>query len=110
MLIAITAQGTEIESQIDEKFGRAPYIIIYDTLSNSIKETVDNCANCNLAQGAGIQTASKMAELKVDWVLTGHVGPKAEQVLNKAGIKIGAGISGNVKKVAEDFNKGIFQD
>ncbi|MEZ7891294.1 MAG: NifB/NifX family molybdenum-iron cluster-binding protein [Candidatus Wallbacteria bacterium] len=110
MLIAITAQGAGLESPIDEKFGRAPYIVVYDLESNSIKETIDNSTNCNLSQGAGIQTASKMAELKVNWVLTGHVGPKAEQVLNKAKIKIGAGISGNVKKVIDDFNRGIFQD
>ncbi|HNY13872.1 MAG TPA: NifB/NifX family molybdenum-iron cluster-binding protein, partial [Candidatus Wallbacteria bacterium] len=80
MKIAITSTGASIDSPIDERFGRARYILVYD-IQNGECEALDNETNLNLAQGAGIQTASMVAEKGVSVVLTGRVGPKADQAL-----------------------------
>jgi len=109
MLIAITSGGQSLDSPIDERFGRARYIIIYETEKKSF-EAFDNQANLERAQGAGIQTASEMAVKGVKWVLTGHVGPKAEAVLKKAEIKMGVGISGTVRDVVDKFYNGVYEE
>ncbi|HOT74935.1 MAG TPA: NifB/NifX family molybdenum-iron cluster-binding protein [Candidatus Wallbacteria bacterium] len=100
MKIAVTSTGPSIDSAVDERFGRARYIIIYDTLSKTF-ETVDNETNLNMAQGAGIQTAGNMAEKKVELILTGRVGPKAAEALNKAGIKYVENASGTCRSAIE---------
>lgn len=103
MKIAVTSNGASLDSTIDERFGRARYIIIYDTQSKSF-ETIDNETNVNLAQGAGIQTAGNMAEKKVELILTGRVGPKASEALNRAGIKYLEGVSGTCRSAVEKYS------
>lgn len=88
MKIAITACTETAEGAVDERFGRARYIIIFDTETEGT-QVIDNLDNFNAAQGAGINTAQKMADLSVDLILSGHVGPKAFKVLQTAGIKVG---------------------
>jgi predicted Fe-Mo cluster-binding NifX family protein len=58
---------------------------------------LDNSRNLHAAQGAGIQTAKKVAKEVVDAVLTGHVGPKAQEALEAARVKVFLGASGTVK-------------
>jgi predicted Fe-Mo cluster-binding NifX family protein len=75
---------------MDERFGRARYILIVNTDTEEV-QVIDNNDNLNAVQGAGIQSAQKMADHDVEWVITGHVGPKAFQALTKVKIKIGSG-------------------
>ncbi len=103
MKIAVTSTGTSIDSTVDERFGRARYIIIYDTDTKSF-ETIDNEKNINMAQGAGIQTAGNVAEKKVELVLTGRVGPKASDTLKRAGIKFIENISGTCRSAVEKYS------
>ena len=107
MKIAITSTGPDLESAVDERFGRARYILITDPQANDF-EVIDNSADSTARQGAGVQAAQMMADNGVGWVLTGHVGPKAFQVLNMAGIKIGTGTSGTCREVLERFRRGEF--
>jgi len=55
MKIAITAQGKELSSEIDLRFGRAKWLIVVDT-GTSYFQAHDNVVNLNAVQGAGIQT------------------------------------------------------
>ena len=87
MKIAITAQNKELSSEIDLRFGRAKWLIVFDTETGN-SEAHNNEVNLNAAQGAGIQTGSNIANLGVDAVITGNVGPNAFKTLNAAGIKI----------------------
>ncbi len=87
MKIAATAQGQELSSRIDLRFGRAKWLILYDTQTSDF-QTHDNTVNLNAAQGAGIQTGQNVANLGADAVITGNVGPNAFRVLNTAGVKI----------------------
>ncbi len=87
MKVAVTAQGKELSSEIDSRFGRARWLIVVDTETDDF-HVQDNKVNLNAAQGAGIQTARNIADLGVDAVITGNMGPNAFKTLNAAGIKV----------------------
>jgi predicted Fe-Mo cluster-binding NifX family protein len=72
---------------MDDRFGRAPYFLIYDLESGTF-EIVDNAQGQNAAQGAGIQAAESVARSGAKGLVTGHCGPKAFRVLAAAGVKV----------------------
>ena len=87
MKVAVTSQGKELSSEIDPRFGRAKWLVIGDTETGK-SEVHDNTVNLNAAQGAGIQTGQNIANLGVDAVITGNIGPNAFRALNAANVKI----------------------
>lgn len=87
MIIALSAYENNINSQVDPRFGRAEYFLIFDENNNFI-EAIDNTASGAMAQGAGINAATLIAKKGANVLITGSVGPKAFAVLEKAGIKI----------------------
>ena len=105
MKVAITAQGTELSSPVDPRFGRAKMFVIYD-LDTDQFDVVDNQQNLTAAQGAGIQAAESVARHAVDYVLTGHCGPKAFRALDAAGVKVVAGLQGSVQEAIDKFRAG----
>lgn len=108
MKIAVTAQEASLDAQVDPRFGRAKFFAVIDTESGESK-FVDNSVNLNAAQGAGIQAGRNVAELEVECVITGHVGPKAFSVLQAAGIKIYT-VSGNtVAEAVKSFKAGALK-
>ncbi|BBB31830.1 initrogenase iron-molybdenum cofactor biosynthesis protein [Thermotomaculum hydrothermale] len=101
MKIAVSSLGSNLDSKVDPRFGRAHGFIIYNTETDSF-EHVDNSKNLSLMQGAGIQTAQFIADKGVDVVVSGSFGPKAASVLERAGIKmvsVGEGLT--VKEAIE---------
>ena len=105
-IACITSTGSGLDDQTDPKFGRCSYFAIIDlgSLSNKI---IAN-ANKGGSSGVGIVTAQLVVNEGVDVVVTGQVGPKAEQVLKAAGIQIITGVSGTVREaVDKNFNKKI---
>jgi predicted Fe-Mo cluster-binding NifX family protein len=80
MRIAVTSSGPSPEDAFDSRFGRAPFILVYDT-GGDVWEVIDNSPNCTAQSGAGIGAADLVARAEVDVVMTGYLGPKAEQAL-----------------------------
>jgi predicted Fe-Mo cluster-binding NifX family protein len=109
MKIAITAQGQDLSSQLDTRFGRAKWLIVYDTETDSFQAT-DNTVNLNAVSGAGIQTAQNVANLGVEAVITGNVGPNAFKTLNAAGIKIFLAEIQTVQKAIDLFKAGKLRE
>ena len=105
MKIAITAQDKELASEIDLRFGRAKWFIVVDTQTDDF-QVHDNDMNLNAAQGAGIQAAQNTANLGVDAVVTGNVGPNAFKTLKAAGIKIFLAEKQTVSAAVEAFKQG----
>ena len=87
MKVAVTSQGEELSSEIDPRFGRAKWLIVVDTETGK-SEAHDNTVNLNATQGAGIQTGQNIANLGVDAVITGNIGPNAFKTLNAASVRI----------------------
>ena len=108
MKVAITAQGTDLNSQVDPRFGRAKCFIVADTETGQF-EARDNTQNLNAVQGAGIQAGKNVVDLGVQAVITGNVGPKAFDTLHAGGVKIYIGVVGTVAGALEKFKAGELQ-
>ncbi|MCP4660611.1 MAG: dinitrogenase iron-molybdenum cofactor biosynthesis protein [bacterium] len=87
MKIAITSQGPDLSSPLDPRFGRARYVLVVDRSSGEV-EVVDNVANAQTPQGAGLAAVALLKRYDVDLLVTGRVGPKAEQALRAAEIRV----------------------
>ena len=105
MKVAITAQGKDLDSQVDPRFGRAAYILIVDTVDEKV-EALDNSENVNAFKGAGIQAAAMVGDSGADVLLTGFCGPNAFKTLTAAGVKVANDVSGKVRDALEAFNNG----
>jgi len=105
MKIAVTSKGTDVDSEVDPRFGRAAYILVVDS-ENLGFEVLDNKENVNALKGAGIQTASMVSDKGAEVLLTGFCGPNAFRTLNAAGIKVANDITGTVREAVNMFNEG----
>lgn len=105
MKVAITARGTTLDSEVDPRFGRAPYILIVD--SDTLEcEAMDNSGNANAFQGAGIQAAVAVSDKGAEVLMTGYCGPKAFATLQAAGIKVVDEVSGVVREAVAALAEG----
>ena len=109
MRICFTSKGDDLESEVEQRFGRAPYFVIYDDESGK-HEVVENRQNLNAAVGAGVQSAGAVAAKDCAWVVTGHIGPKAMSVLKTAGIKVATGAAGSIREAVEAFVAGNLKE
>jgi predicted Fe-Mo cluster-binding NifX family protein len=109
MKIAITAQGKELSSEIDLRFGRAKFLLVVDTETDDF-EVHDNELNLNAVQGAGIQTGQNIANLGVEAVITGNVGPNAFKTLNAANVKIFLAEKQAVQDAIDSFKAGKLKE
>ena len=107
MKIAVTSRGTDLDSAVDPRFGRAAYILIIDSDTRTF-EVLDNQENVDAFQGAGIQAAVMISDKGADVLLTGYCGPKAFETLQAAGIKVVNDAVGTVDAVVRDFKDGKF--
>lgn len=87
MKIAVSSEGPGLESAVDPRFGRAAGFVVVETETMQ-SAFVDNGASQVAAQGAGIRTAERLAELGVQAVMSGYVGPKAFAALQAAGMDV----------------------
>ena len=104
MKVAISANGNDLDSQIDPRFGRCAYFLIVET-DDMRFEAFEN-ENIALGGGAGIQSAQFIASKGVEALITGRCGPNAVQALTGAGIKLYVGQEGPIRDVVERFKKG----
>lgn len=105
MKVCITSTGDSLEAQVDPRFGRCPYFIIYDTDTDEFKAFENS--SMTAVSGAGIQAAQFVVNEGAEVVITGNVGPNSFGVFNAAGVKIITGVAGmKVKDAVEKFKKG----
>jgi len=104
MLIAITSEGTDLNSPASEKFGRSPFIIFYDTGENTF-ESLRNPFT-NIFDEAGIQTSQIIIEKNVSALITIEIGLNAFRFLRSAGIDVYLCAEKSISEVVLDFVEG----
>jgi predicted Fe-Mo cluster-binding NifX family protein len=100
MKVFLTSTGLTLDSNVDPRFGRCAYFIIYDT-SNDTFEYYANEGR-DAFGGAGIRTAQMIVEKGAEAVVSGNIGPNSFKVLQSAPngpLKIYSGVSGTVRNV-----------
>jgi predicted Fe-Mo cluster-binding NifX family protein len=104
MKIAITSTGKTLDSQVDQRFGRAAYFIIVETqtMDFSVLENESVAAS----GGAGISAAKVVTDAGAEAVLTGNCGPNAQRTLSAAAVKLYTGAAGTIEEAIELFNNG----
>jgi len=99
MKIAIASNGKDASAQVDERFGRADYFLVTNEDATAIEEIIENNSK-NSQTGAGTGSASLIAEKGVKALFAGNLGPKAQSVLDEAGVKF-ISFSGTVAEALE---------
>jgi predicted Fe-Mo cluster-binding NifX family protein len=108
MIIAVTAQGTDLKGEVDPRFGRAIRFLLVDSETMDL-QVAENQQSLNVPQGAGIQAAQNVANYEPEVVLTGNCGPKALKTLQAAGIKVVVGVSGTIEDAIQAYLRGEFE-
>ncbi|MDZ7616969.1 MAG: NifB/NifX family molybdenum-iron cluster-binding protein, partial [Patescibacteria group bacterium] len=108
MKIVITAEGPNLESPVDPRFGRATYFLLVDGETGDFTAH-DNTQNLNAAQGAGIQAAQSVVQLGAEAVLTGNVGPKAFATLQAGQVAIYTGATGTAREALDQWRANKLQ-
>lgn len=104
MKIAFTSNGNGWNENIDIRFGRAKGFFIYDT-ETGLTNFLDNSECVDAAHGAGTASAKKIVDEKIDVLITGKVGPKADEVLKAGNVQIYTGVGyGTIEEAYKKFN------
>ncbi len=91
-----------LESVLSYHFGHCPYYVMVDMAGNEVKN-VESVPN-EMAEGHNPgDLPSYMKSQGVDVIITGGMGPKAQQYFEDYGIKAVTGAYGKVKEVLEEF-------
>lgn len=104
MKIAVSSQGAQLTSKIDERFGRCAYFLVITPESLEF-EAIENTES---EQGAGINAAKRVIDAGAKLVITGNMGPKAFRVLKEAGIDIVLNGGGRAIDVIQQYKNGVF--
>ena len=105
MKLAITSQGTNLDAQVDQRFGRAAYILIVDSVNEDFK-ILDNNENVNAMKGAGIQAASNVVNSGAEVLLTGFCGPNAFKALQAGKVAVSNDATGTVRDAFKSYMDG----
>ena len=101
MKIGVTAQGESLEAEVEPRFGRCPHFVIVDS-ETMAGEGFSNPA-ADAAGGAGPQAVQSFLEHGAEVVLTGRVGPNAEEALQAADLAVVTRVSGTVREAVEAY-------
>lgn len=105
MRIAVTSTGTDLDSEVDPRFGRAPYFLVVDSETFDFK-VLDNKENVNALKGAGIQAAGMVSDSGAEVLLTGFCGPNAFKALRAGNISVANNASGTVRDAVQAYIDG----
>ena len=101
MKVVVSAEGTNKESILDKRFGRAKNFILFNSDKNTY-ELIDNTAKQG-THGAGPKAAQLVIENNADVLITGNLGPKAYTVIDETDIEVFRGKEVSVQENIEYY-------
>lgn len=109
MKYIFSCKGKGWESMLDPHFGRAEGFFLFDDETKKTK-WISNEENENAAQGAGKLAAQLVINTGASVLITGHVGPKAFDVLSVSAMKIFISKEDSLEKVFEAYQQGKLEE
>jgi len=101
MKVAITSTGNNLESKLDQRFGRCSYFVIYDLETKGL-EFIPN-PNKDAQEGAGPASVQIVASRNVQKIISGEFGIKIKSLLDSLKIQMIV-IKDPEKKIEEIIN------
>ena len=86
MKVAITSTGNNLESKLDQRFGRCAFFVIYDTEKEEM-EFITN-PNKDAQNGAGPASVQMVASHNVHKIISGEFGIKIKSLLDSLKIQM----------------------
>lgn len=104
MKLAVPTRG----EQVDDHFGHCQAYTVFTVNDNKIEksETVPSPQGC----GCKSNIASVLKQMGVTVMLAGNMGTGALNILNRQGINVYRGCSGDVRQLADAFLQGNIND
>jgi predicted Fe-Mo cluster-binding NifX family protein len=103
--VAVTSSGPKPDSNVEYRFARAPWFMIYDPATDAW-QSVDNSKAAGNPSGAGREAAKVLVDRGVKVVITGYCGSNAHRALTAAGIKIYEVSGGTVAQALRAYQAG----
>jgi predicted Fe-Mo cluster-binding NifX family protein len=101
MKIAITSTGNSPDANIDSRFGRCSFFVIYDTNDQST-EFIPN-PNKESVEGAGPASANLIASRGVEKIISGEFGTKVKGIFDSLQIQLVV-LNDTDKKISDIIN------
>ena len=86
MKVAITSTGNNLESKLDQRFGRCSFFVIYDIETKGM-EFIPN-PNKDAQEGAGPSSVQLVASRDVKKIVSGEFGIKIKSLLDSLKIQM----------------------
>jgi len=93
-----------MESEIDSRFGRAGYFMVYDLEEDKIISVEENRFKAE-GHGVGIKTAGIAVEKGCTLAMGAQPGPKAEQVFREGNVEILTITEGTVRDAVRSYRQ-----
>jgi predicted Fe-Mo cluster-binding NifX family protein len=101
MSVCIPSFGPTLDSRVQPIFGRCAYFTFVDPDSMEFESVLN--PNASASGEVGALSAQFVIDRGVTAVISAQVGPKAQEVLNAAGVKIMAVEGNTVREAVEAF-------
>ncbi len=109
MKIGFTAAGSDLDSLVDERYARAPYLMVVDSETMEYKAVVNQ--NAEKTSGAGTGASQDLIKEGADVIITINVGPKAWDVLKEFEVKVYRAKKGmTIREAIEAFKRGELEE
>ncbi len=104
MRVGITLdESNGLESQVSAHFGQCAYFMLVEIENNKIK-SYNIIANKMAHGGGGCPAVGEMIKYKIDYIISGGMGPGAQMKFEDAGVKV-FGFNGKAKDAIEKLIK-----
>ena len=102
MKIAVTTNGTDLNSQLVPNFGRGMYFVILNTKTKNFE--IHENENSNLGNIAAVKSAEFLKAKGAEVVIADNCEPKAVKLFQHVGIEIHNGIKGSIENVFKQYS------
>lgn len=87
MKVAVTCQQSRLSSDVAERFGRAPFIFVYDTVASSITKLALG-QRAKMPPDGGLNVAVTLLDHGVEAVISGGFGHRVTEFFQGAEIVV----------------------
>jgi predicted Fe-Mo cluster-binding NifX family protein len=103
MKIAVSADGSNLDAKVANRFSTAEYLVIIDVDSGEF-EAVPNPVTIR-QHGAGVQAIVLAVSRGAKAIITGYCSPAVANQLKASGVEVLTGMTGTVRDAVEQYRK-----